>query len=417
MLLACCGRTALTDEATLDAAVIIDAPDAGAPADAGLVSEIHFEDAHFTTGNPRKVNPNRRDDTDLDNVVRLSVESFRGPGALSLDWRTDLGTLDTTTGAEVRFRSPREGTAHITCTATERTSGATEARETTVVVRRGFRHGALLRGDYVVFNASAPGTVRAVDLRTRAERDLGPGTLLAFDGETVVIRPLRSGDRNLVLWRVSDWTTRTLAPPSIQTVWDYRWVQLSNGRLFWSTTDQRYTQDTLYSMRLDGGPEQRLHGPTALRGVASHGGDLVFSEVAGTMGTFDSFRSLIIENAAPPRALPAVDAASVVRSWFGPWLSTTSSRGSFLVERSSGRALEVRSLLGSVTSVVVSATHSGGHDRDPFSSRGGAVFLDALDGTTHWRYPLDTNDFVNPSIDGQRIAWVHRNAVWLYEAP
>lgn len=417
LTLAACGRTGLEREAPdasqpgpplqpgLDAGA-----DAGAPADAGLVSEIGFEDVHFVTGNPRKLNPNRRDGTDPDNVVRLWVEPRRA--GLSLEWRANLGELDTPSAASVRFRSAREGTAHLTCTA-KLPSGEAEVRATTVVVKRVHRNGARIHGDWVAFNTIAPQEVIAVSVSTRAQVELGPGQLLAFDGDTLAVRPLRSGNRTLGLWHAGNWTTRGVAPASIQSSWDFRALGLTGGRLYLAATDASYTQDTLYVTELAGGAERRLAGPTGLRGAAVWGGRLAFSEATAPAY---AFRSWEIEGGATPQPLPTVDATQVVRAWSGDRLAVQSTRGYAILDRATGRSVDVPTRLGSVTSVVLSATHVGGHDRNPWGARG-AVFLDALDGSSQWRGDLDTNDFANPSIDGRRLVWVHQNAVWLYEAP
>lgn len=419
ILCAACGRTGLEQEppdagpdgATLLPDAGLDAgADAGEPVDAGLITDIGFEDVHFVTGNPRKLNPNRRESTDPDNVVRLWVEPRRA--GLSFEWQTDLGELDTPRASSVRFKSSTQGIAHVTCTA-KLAGGEGQVRATTVVVKRVHRNGARLSGDWVAFNTIAPIDVVVVHTSTREQRDLGPGHLLAFGGETLVVRPQRSGDRTLGLWHAGDWTTRGLAPPSIQSSWDFRPVGLSGGRLFLAPTDASYTRDMLFVTELASGVERQLYGPMGLRGSAVWNGRVVFSEA--TAPTY-AFRSFELEGSGAVQPLPIVDTTQIVRSWAARWLVVQSTRGYSLIDRSTGRAVDVPTRLGSVTSAVVSATHLGGHDRDPWGTRG-AVFLDALDGSSRWRHELDTNDFADPSIDGRRLVWVHDNAVWLYEAP
>ncbi len=386
------------------------AADAGAHPDAGLIGDIQFEDVHFVTGTPRKLNANRREATDVGNEVRLWVEPSRAD--ISLDWRTDLGELDAPRGASVRFRSSAPGTAHVTVTASLPT-GEALVRETAVEVTRPHRLRPILHGQWVAFERIAPSEVQVVSTVTREEVSLGSGTLLGFDGETVAVRPLRHGDRTLRLWRVGDWTQQSLAPPAIQGSWDYRGLGLSQGRLYYVTADASYQQNTLYSVSLATGAEQRHYGPMGLRGSAAWDGRLVFSEATAPQY---AFRSWLLGGGTAVQPLPFVGVTQVVRSWAERHVALLSTTGYAIVDRTTGASVDVPSRLGSVTSVVLSPTHVGGHDRDPWGTRG-AVFLDALDGSTRWRHELDDNDFADPSIDGRRLAWAHGGAVWLAEAP
>ena len=200
--------------------------------------------------------------------------------------------------------------------------------------------------------------------------------------------------------------------PSLQASWDYRWVRLTPGRMYWVTTDPSYTQDTLRTMALPDGVEQQVYGPTGVRGAAAWSGQLVFTEAFGASG----FRSWRVEGAGAPAVIPTIDGSSAIRAWSDPLVGVVATSGVSVVNRLTGQSSAITTRLGSVTAVVVSGTHVGGHDRDPWGNRA-AVFLDALDGSTHWRFDLDTNDFVTPSLDGRRLVWTHRDAVWLYEAP
>jgi len=384
----------------------------GGGASLELVSEIRFQDIHLVSGNPRKINPNTVSATEPDNQVRLYVVLLDDdPPPMSFTWSTDLGSIVSEQGAEIVFASAQEGLAHISCTATDLSSGDVYPRQLTINIEKAVQGYPIIRGDYVLWTVS-PHEVHGVHLPTRKAIAVGPGGLTSFDGKWASVKPPTLGDREIVLYNPASGTSQVHSPPSLKAAWDYRHIVVSGGQLYWATTDTSYEHIELYHMALDKLVENHVYTPDPGMTMAPFNDLLMFGEAfdGGLFGNhlFTPAQSLLVETYE-------LNALGMVVSYHPPWVALRDYSGFRLHNAAQALTKEVTPSFGSVIGVELTEGYYGGQAREPFGDEG-ELFLVALDGSVDERIHFDTNDFLFPSVDGPRIVWVQDQDIYLFEA-
>lgn len=376
--------------------------------DASLLSIVFFEDAQDTTGNPRKISVSTPDEMDTDNLVRLYVSPLKT--GLVLTWGTTLGKLSALEGAETTLVSPDEGTAKVTCWAYDPVRDERQSSSIELQVRKPQRTTPILRGESVVWAGRDLGVYVARVPNGAASR-LGEGTLADFDGRYVALKSRAFGDKSIVVYDLRTFDAHVIAPPSLSSSWDYRSVAVGGDRLSWMTADASYSQLSLYTWPLWDGPEAFVAGPEAFTSSCADRGKLLFvaRDSAG-----DAVHRIYDPATGAVTAAADLDGWGTATSWHEPLVILTGPSGTVLVDRNLREAWTVQSTLGSIVEAEVSEGYYGGHAREPFGTRG-EVFISGNLGEK--RHPLPTNDFVFPSVDGNRVVWAFENRIWMLEAP
>ena len=386
------------------------------PDDGFSVSLIKFDDIHLAVGNPRKINPNTPELTEPDNVVRLSVEVLADQSEiLDFQWTTDHGELIAGGGKYVHFVAHEEGPAHITCGFTHLVTGESGSREFSVNVQKAHQFEVRLKGDYAVW-ARISNMIEAVHLPSRKLITVGEGGLTSFDGKRITSKAIPHGAHAIDVFDLADLSTViSVSTPAMKQAWDHNFITIEGDRLYWGNANTQYTQYRLYTMDLSDQVEEFVFGPDLVLGSVPAGKRLVWGLKAP--GSYNGYNNYMYNPKNDKvKALPQLDEHGLVRDWHDPWVVTQDYTGFRLVNLDSGEWFPVTSKFESVTSVVVSSGYYAGHARDPWGDLGSEIFLISFDGTFEERLQFTTNNFLNPSLDGPRVAWTENGDVFLYEA-
>lgn len=376
------------------------------------VSELKFEDVHLTTGNPRKINPNTIDGTEPDNVVRFYVDVLGAqPLALSFSWSVDQGEVVSDDGASIRFRSHEEGDPQVKLVVTNLDTGKTLTRTATLTVRKAFQTHPILRGDYVAWDRSQLG-VEVVHLPTRTLVSREMGGLSSFDGKRVAGKASKTMDHKILLWDVVDQSSITITTPTMQAAWDHRFISLQGDRLYWANTDTTYEQLTLFTMNVNDQVEHQVYGPTLVLRATPVGQGLVIG--LKSSDGYGYVNRLYDPNLDTTQPLTELDPYGLVMGWDDPWWVMQDTSGFTLLDHVTFQQLKVKSAFDSIVSVEVSKGFYGGHAREAFGNQG-EIFLVEIGGSYDQRIKFPSNDFLDPSLDGSRIAWTWQGDIYLYE--
>ena len=386
------------------------------PDDPLPLSALKFQDVHENQGNPRKLNANTKMATEPGNKVRLYMDwksDVHPP--ITFKWSATAGELTPGDGPEAFLVGDAEGEVEITCELLNQITGDVGVRGLSVNIVKGHQHGAIIRGDWVVWNLSA-NKIQALHLPSGAMTEVGPGGgVTSFNGSLLTSKPVSFPDHTLWVYDIETLNKIEISTDNMQTAWDHRFITVGGRRVYWTNTNTQYTQDKLYTFDLDTKEETFLFGPELLHTTQLPDERLAWTvKQAGTSpSNYNNY--LYDPETGEVTELHELDEFGMIQDWHDPWVVLQDYTDHYLRSLDSGEMFTVKAEMYDVVQVEVSAGVYGGHAREPFGDEG-IVFLRALDGLISKQVHFDDNDFKDPSVDGNRVAYRHNNDIYLLVA-